>query len=78
MSDWTECREGYMPRVGEVVLFWAKGWTSAATPGIGKFDGELWEDETQTEGYAESPVFLHTSEVSHWMPIPKPPVGVGK
>jgi hypothetical protein len=70
---WVECRHGYMPPAGEKVLFWCRGWLEGATPGIGDFRGDFWEDETQTENYGDAFKLIPSSEVTHWMPLPSPP-----
>jgi hypothetical protein len=70
---WVECRHGYMPPAGEKVLFWCRGWLEGATPGIGDFRGDFWEDETQAENYGDAFKLIPINEVTHWMPLPAPP-----
>lgn len=70
-AEWQECRHGYMPRPGEKVMFWCRGWLAGATPGVGTFNGDFWEDETQMVNDAF--VLVPNSEVTHWQPLPPPP-----
>jgi hypothetical protein len=72
-EGWQACRHGYMPRAGEKVMFWCRGWLEGATPGIGAYNGDFWEDETQTDGDGAFKL-IPGSEVTHWTTLlPSPP-----
>jgi hypothetical protein len=71
-AEWTVCRHGYMPPAGEKVLFWCRGWLKGATPGLGMYNGDFWEDETQTDNDGCFKL-IPGSEVTHWTPLPNSP-----
>ena len=72
---WIPCEER-MPAHAESVLFWCRGWVKGAVFGLGRFlidedERQQFEDETQQDD--DGPRMYPATEVTHWMPLPKPP-----